>query len=30
MSANRETEEMTGIPFMTDAQDEVARKILTG
>jgi glutamate synthase domain-containing protein 2 len=29
MSANRETEAMTGIPFMTDAQDELARKILT-
>ncbi len=29
MSANRETEEMTGVPFMTDAQDEVAKKILS-
>lgn len=30
MSANRETEAMTGIPFMTEAQDELARKILAG
>ncbi|MDK2821379.1 MAG: hypothetical protein PWP31_1344 [Clostridia bacterium] len=27
-SANRETEEVTGIPFMTDVQDEFAKKIL--
>jgi glutamate synthase domain-containing protein 2 len=30
MSANRETEEVTGIAFMTDAQDEEALKILNG
>lgn len=29
-SANRETERETGIPFITDAQDEAARKILLG
>ena len=28
-SANRETERETGIPFMTDIQDEAARKILS-
>jgi hypothetical protein len=28
MSANRETEEVTGIAFMTNAQDEEALKIL--
>lgn len=28
MSANRETEEVTGIPYMTDAQDEMAKRIL--
>lgn len=27
-SANRETEKETGIPFITDVQDEIARKIL--
>ncbi|MCS7261518.1 MAG: FMN-binding glutamate synthase family protein, partial [Anaerolineae bacterium] len=27
-SANRETERETGIPFMTDVQDDVARAIL--
>jgi glutamate synthase domain-containing protein 2 len=30
VSANRETEEMTGIPFMTDALGERAMDILTG
>jgi len=30
MSANRETAEVTGIPFMTDAQDDAAMAILTG
>ncbi|MDN5325840.1 MAG: hypothetical protein PWP41_536 [Moorella sp. (in: firmicutes)] len=29
-SANRETEAETGIPFITDVQDELARKILLG
>ena len=29
-SANRETEKETGIPFMTDINDEVAKKILKG
>lgn len=28
-SANRETERETGIPFITDVQDEIARKILS-
>jgi hypothetical protein len=28
-SANRETEQETGIPFITDIQDEIARKLLT-
>lgn len=28
ISANRETEELTGIPYMTDALDEKAKKIL--
>ena len=28
MSSNRETEEVTGIPYMTDAQDEMAKQIL--
>jgi hypothetical protein len=28
ISANRETEEVTKIPFMTEAQDESALKIL--
>jgi glutamate synthase domain-containing protein 2 len=28
MSANRETEEVTGIPFMTDIQDDSAKRIL--
>jgi len=27
-SANRETEEVTGIPFITEAEDDVAKKIL--
>jgi hypothetical protein len=27
-SGNRETEEVTGIPFMTDIQDDIAKKIL--
>jgi len=30
MAANRETAEVTGIPFLTDALDESARKILKG
>jgi glutamate synthase domain-containing protein 2 len=30
MAANRETAEVTGIPFMTDALDAEAKKILTG
>jgi glutamate synthase domain-containing protein 2 len=30
MSANRDTEAVTGIPFMTDAQDQSAREILNG
>lgn len=29
-AANRETEEVTGLEFMTDAQDEEAQKILKG
>ena len=29
-SANRETERETGVPFITDVQDEVARGILLG
>jgi glutamate synthase domain-containing protein 2 len=29
VSANRETEKETGIPFITDVQDEVARQILS-
>ena len=29
-SANRETERETGVPFITDAQDEAARRILLG
>lgn len=29
-SGNRETERETGIPFITDVQDEVARRILVG
>ncbi|MGC8803420.1 MAG: glutamate synthase-related protein [Bacteroidales bacterium] len=29
MSANRETEEVTGIPFMTEALDDKAKKILS-
>jgi hypothetical protein len=29
ISANRETEEVTGIPFMTDAMDDRAKEILT-
>ena len=29
MAANRETAEVTGVPFMTDSQDEEARAILT-
>ena len=29
-SANRETERETGIPFITEAQDEAARRILLG
>jgi hypothetical protein len=28
MSANRETEEVTGIPFMTDIEDDSAKRIL--
>jgi phosphoserine phosphatase len=28
ISANRETEEVTGIPFMTEAKDEKAKEIL--
>ena len=28
MAANRETAEVTGIPFMTDAEDESAKQIL--
>ncbi|NMC48815.1 MAG: FMN-binding glutamate synthase family protein [Desulfovibrio sp.] len=28
-AANRETEQETGIPFITDIQDEIARKLLT-
>jgi hypothetical protein len=27
-SANRETEEVTGIPFITEGEDEVTKKIL--
>jgi hypothetical protein len=27
-SANRETERETGVPFITDIQDETARRIL--
>jgi len=30
MSANKETEDVTGIPFMTDYQDDIAKKILKG
>jgi hypothetical protein len=30
MAANRETAEVTGIPFMTDALDAEAKKILMG
>ena len=29
-SGNRETEQETGIPFITDTQDEIAKKILLG
>ena len=29
-SANRETEKETGIPFMTDVDDQIAKKILKG
>ncbi len=29
MSANRETAEISGIPFMTDIQDDTAKQILT-
>jgi hypothetical protein len=29
-AANRETEAETGIPFITDVQDELARKVLLG
>ncbi|HKK33533.1 MAG TPA: FMN-binding glutamate synthase family protein, partial [Desulfomicrobiaceae bacterium] len=29
VSANRETEKETGIPFITDVQDQIARNILT-
>jgi hypothetical protein len=29
MSANPETAKITGIPYMLEAQDDVARKILT-
>jgi hypothetical protein len=29
MASNRETEELTGIPFMTDALDKQAKAILT-
>ncbi|MCX7715891.1 MAG: FMN-binding glutamate synthase family protein, partial [Endomicrobia bacterium] len=27
-SANHETEEITGIPFITEAEDDIAKKIL--
>ncbi|MFW5916263.1 MAG: FMN-binding glutamate synthase family protein, partial [Bacteroidota bacterium] len=30
VASNRETEEVTGIPFMTDANDEKAKQILNG
>ena len=29
-SANRETEKETGVPFITEAQDDVAKQILMG
>ena len=29
-SGNRETERETGIPFITDAQDDLAKQILNG
>ena len=29
MSANRETADVTGLPFMTEAQDESAKAILS-
>jgi protein-disulfide isomerase-like protein with CxxC motif len=29
-SANRETEKETGVPFMTDVDDQLAKKILKG